>query len=223
MSVADYKPENYPFMMNGYHNVIGVDEVGYGAVAGPLVVVGVRAARDWNMAGLNDSKKMTPGSREVRRGELGELIEKKVISWHLAERSNVYIDSVGVATALKECYVEVFKALWDDHSIIICDGTLKFDKAVEDAYDRVSLVKADGKIPAVAAASILAKTYRDEKMRNLHPLHPQYGWDSNVGYPNPFHLQAISKHGPCPLHRFSYAPMRNMNLPDPRQLKLPGT
>jgi ribonuclease HII len=221
-TIANYKPENYSIDPK-YQSVIGADEVGYGAVAGPLVIVGVKAPRDWNFEGLNDSKKMTPGSREAMRPKLAKLIDEKIITWHLAERSNVQIDKVGVATALRECYIEVFAALHDKQSLIIVDGNLKFDKAVEDAYDRVSLVKADGKIPAVAAASILAKTYRDGKMKILHPLHPMYSWDSNMGYPNPEHLQAISKHGPCPLHRFSYAPMRNMKLSADGQLKLPGT
>lgn len=218
--ISNYDANNYSINKS---YVVGCDEVGWGAVAGPLVIVGVRAPRDWNFEGLNDSKKMTPGSRETMRAKLGKLIEEKVITWYLAERSNVQIDKVGVATALRECYIEVFAALHDKQSLIIVDGNLKFDKTVEDAYDRVSLIKADGKIPAVAAASILAKTYRDEKMKILHPLHPMYGWDSNVGYPNPGHLQAISKHGPCPLHRMSYAPMRSMKLSTTGQLKLPGT
>lgn len=225
MSAADiamYESRGYP-ILSKFQFVIGADEVGWGAIAGPLVIVGVKAPKDWNLAGLNDSKKMTAGSREAMRAKLGKLIEDKVISWHLAERSNFYIDKVGVATALKECYIEVFGRLHDPQSLIIVDGNLKFDKEVEAAYNRISLVKADGKIPAVAAASILAKTYRDELMKNYHPLHPMYGWNSNVGYPKPPHLQAIKEHGPCPLHRMSYAPMKHMNLPDLRQLKLPGT
>jgi ribonuclease HII len=74
----------------------------------------------------------------------------------------------------------------------------------------VSLVKADGQIPTVMAASILAKTYRDELMKVMHLAHPQYKWDHNVGYGAADHLSAIEKYGPCPLHRFSYAPMKNM-------------
>lgn len=204
-----------------YKYIIGCDEVGYGCLAGPLVVVGVRAASDWNLEGLNDSKKLTPKKREVMRAKLNNLIEKGEITWHLAERSNTQIDKVGVAVALKDAYVENFHKLHQPESLIISDGILKFDNLGVDAYDKQSIIKADTKIPAVMAASILAKTYRDDKMKVLHHLHPQYKWDHNVGYGSKDHLEAISAHGPCPLHRFSYAPMRTMTLvSDPRQLGL---
>lgn len=190
--------------------IVGCDEVGYGCLAGPLVVVGVRAPKDWQIPGLNDSKKLSAKKREVLRGQLLKAIEKNEIAWHLAERSNIEIDKDGVAVALKSAYVECFKALYQEDCLIISDGILKFDNLGVDDYDKVSVIKADTKYPAVMAASILAKTYRDEKMKTLHQLHPLYGWESNVGYPAKDHLEAIEKYGPCPLHRFSYAPMKNM-------------
>lgn len=189
---------------------IGCDEVGYGCLAGPLVVVGVRAPKDWAIPGLNDSKKLSPKKREVMRRALSQLIDDGTITWHLAERTNVQIDQQGVAIALKSAYVEVFHALYQQDSLIISDGNLKFDNLGVDAYDKVSLIKADTKIPSVMAASILAKTYRDEKMKIMHDLHPQYGWNQNVGYGSGYHLAAIKYYGPCALHRFSYAPMKNM-------------
>jgi ribonuclease HII len=201
--------------------IVGCDEVGYGCLAGPLVVVGVRAPKDWALTGLNDSKKLSAKKREAMRDLLSPLIESKAIAWHLAERSSAEIDKVGVAVALKDAYVECFKALYQEDSLIISDGILKFDGLGVDAYDKVSVIKADAKFPAVMAASILAKTYRDGKMKILHELHPIYGWDSNVGYGSKDHLAAIEKHGPCPLHRQSYAPMKNMLVrigEDPRQL-----
>lgn len=189
---------------------IGADEVGYGCLAGPLVVCGVKAPKGWSLAGLNDSKKLSEKKRDTMRAKLNELIEKKEIEWHLAERSNVHIDKNGVAVSLKEAYVEVFTNLYGKDCLIISDGILKFDNPAVADYDMVSLVKADTQIPTVMAASILAKTYRDEKMKYLHLLHPDYGWDSNVGYGSATHLKAITKFGPSPLHRFSYAPMKNM-------------
>lgn len=201
--------------------IIGCDEVGYGCLAGPLVVVGVRAPKDWSLAGLNDSKKLSAKKREAMRDQLSNLIESGTIAWHLAERSNAVIDKDGVAIALKSAYVEVFHKLYQDDCLIISDGILKFDNLGVDDYDKVSVIKADAKYPAVMAASILAKTYRDGKMKILHELHPQYGWDSNVGYGSKDHLAAIEKYGPCPLHRQSYAPMKNMFVrvgEDPRQM-----
>lgn len=200
--------------------ILGCDEVGYGCLAGPLVVVGVRAPKDWALEGLNDSKKLSAKKRDAMLLPLMKLVESKSISYHLAERSNAEIDKVGVAVALKSAYVECFHALYNKDSLIIIDGILKFDNLGVDAYDKVSVIKADAKYPAVMAASIIAKVYRDDLMHKLHHTYPDYGWDSNVGYGAKDHLAAIEKHGPCPLHRFSYAPMKNMKLPDPRQMKL---
>jgi ribonuclease HII len=203
--------------------ILGSDECGYGALCSSLVVCGVRAPKDWELEGLNDSKKLSPKRREVMREKLLKLADSNVINYHIAERPNTTIDQFGVAMVLKDAYVEVFKKLYQDDCLIITDGTLKFDNLGIDDFDKVSLIKADGMIPQVMAASILGKTYRDANMRELHKQYPQYDWEHNMGYPNPFHLQAIKQYGPCPLHRMSYAPMRKMILPDPRQLKIPGT
>jgi ribonuclease HII len=190
--------------------IVGADEVGYGCLAGPLVVCGVRAPKDWSLAGLNDSKKLSEKKRHVMGDKLSDLISKNEITFHIAERSNVQIDKTGVAIALKSAYVECFHELYQPDSLIISDGILKFDNLGVNDYDKISIIKADTKIPAVMAASIIAKNYRDKKMKIFHPLHPQYGWDSNVGYGSKDHLNAIAKYGPCALHRYSYAPMRNM-------------
>jgi ribonuclease HII len=189
---------------------IGADEVGYGSLAGPLVVVAVRAPKDWALDGLNDSKKLSPKKRGVMLLKLMKLVKSKEITYHLAERSNIEIDKRGVYVALKDAYVECFHALYTPDSLIISDGNLKFDNLGVGAYDQVSVIKADSKYPAVMAASIIAKEWRDDKMHTLHFTYPAYGWDHNVGYAAKDHLEAIDKYGPCPLHRFSYAPMKNM-------------
>lgn len=199
---------------------IGCDEVGYGCLAGPLVVAGVRAPKDWKLDGLNDSKKLSAKKREVMARKLLKLVEDKVITWHLAERSNTYIDKHGVGPVLKEAYVEVFHALYQEDCLIISDGILKFDNLGVDDYDKVSVIKADTTYPTVMAASILAKTYRDGLMKKLHEQYPAYNWESNVGYGSKDHLAAIAEHGPSPLHRFSYAPMKSMKIEDPKQLKM---
>ena len=189
--------------------IVGCDECGYGALAGALVVCGVKAPKGWSLDGLNDSKKLSEKKREAMQAKLNELIEKKEIEWHLAERSNVHIDKYGVAVSLKDAYVEVFTTLYGPDCLIISDGILKFDNPAVADYDMVSLVKADTQIPTVMAASILAKTYRDSMMKNFHLLHSMYDWKSNMGYGSKTHLEAIVKFGPSPLHRFSYAPMKN--------------
>lgn len=201
--------------------IVGADEVGWGALSGPVVVVGVRAPKGWWLDGLADSKKLKASSEKKlyeMRDKLNTAIENKEITWHLAERSNVQIDKMTPAMALKSSYVEVFNSLYDDDSHIISDGILNFKGLGVEHMSMESMIKADTKIPAVMAASILAKTYRDETMKIFHQLHPMYGWDSNAGYSSRDHLEAIAKYGPCALHRFSYAPMKNMIADDPRQM-----
>lgn len=206
---------------------IGADEVGYGPLAGPLVVCAIRATSDWKIDGLADSKSFKKNKKtktSKKRETVCEAIEKLIalgdIRFALAERSNVQIDKVGVGVALKEAYVECFKQLYDDQSEIIVDGILKFDNMGIDDYTLRSVIKADTTVPTVMAASIFAKTYRDKKMKMYHKDYPQYDWDSNAGYGSKDHLAAIEKFGPSPLHRMSYAPMKNMKIEDPRQLKL---
>lgn len=201
--------------------IIGADECGYGPLAGPVVVCGVKAPINWHLNGLNDSKKLSKKKRELMRDKLFKLIEDKQISFHIAERSNTEIDELGVAVALKDSYVEVFHKLYEPEAQIITDGILKFDNLGVDAYNIRSVVKADTQFPTVMAASILAKTYRDDKMTLLHNTFPVYNWKKNSGYGSKEHLTAIDKYGPCVLHRFSYAPMRNMSCPNLNQnLKL---
>lgn len=189
--------------------VLGADEVGYGCLAGPLVVCGVLAPKDWNLEGLNDSKKLSEKKRLLMRDKLKPLIENKTIKFYLAERANTSIDITGVSGALHNSYVEIFNKLYQSDCLIISDGILKFDDPSVRDYDRVSLIKADGQIPAVMAASILAKTYRDEKMKIAHITYPEYGWSTNVGYGSKEHLSAIWEHGATPLHRMSYAPLNS--------------
>jgi ribonuclease HII len=201
-------------------NILGCDECGYGSLAGSLVVVGVRAPRDWTLDGLNDSKKLSAKKREALLLPLMKLVKNNEISYHLAERSNTYIDKFGVGPVLKEAYVECFKALYQDDCLIIADGTLKFDNLGVESYDKVSVIKADAKYPAVMAASIIAKVWRDDKMHQLHHTYPNYGWLKNVGYGSKDHLEAIAMYGPTPLHRMSYAPMRYTQYDNMNQLKL---
>jgi ribonuclease HII len=190
--------------------IIGADEVGAGPLAGPVVVCGVRAPKNWSLEGLNDSKKLSERRRLIMTDKLSKLILNKEITYHIAERSNKEIDQVGIALALKQSYVEIFHKLYDSKCQIIVDGILKFDNLGVDDYDIISIIKADTKIPAVMAASILAKTYRDGKMKSISNLYPNYCFDKNVGYGSAIHMEAIKKYGPCELHRMSYAPMKNM-------------
>ena len=122
--------------------IIGVDECGYGSIAGMLVVCGVRAPKDWNLEGLNDSKKLSEKKRDLMRDKLLPLVNKGIISFHIAERTNNQIDEHGLGVMLKDAYKECFTKLLADNSLIVCDGILKFDST---PTEQVSLVKADRK------------------------------------------------------------------------------
>jgi len=190
--------------------IIGCDEVGYGSVAGSVVVCGVRAAAGWTLEGLNDSKKLSEKKRNLMRSKLEKDADNGIISFHIAERSSKIIDELGIAVALKDAYAECFKILdynFDDNCQIIVDGNMKFNNINPEDHDIKSIVKADTKIPTVMAASILAKTYRDGIMKELHKQFPMYDWDKNVGYGTYLHLEGLKNYGPCHLHRFSYAPV----------------
>lgn len=184
---------------------VGADEVGYGCLAGPVVVCGVMAPSDWSLAGLNDSKKLSEKKRLLMRDKLNKLIEDEEIWFHIAERSSTLIDKVGIAVSLKDSYIEciIYLDKYKDCEIIT-DGILKFDNLGVDDYNIKSVIKADTTIPTVMAASILAKTYRDEMMKKLHDSHPMYNWKKNVGYGSTEHIAAIKEYGLSPLHRRSY-------------------
>jgi ribonuclease HII len=186
--------------------VIGCDECGYGSISGPLCIGAVKAPKDWKIDGLNDSKQLTPKKREIMRENILEAAFKGDIQFHISERSNKDIDTLGLAPMLKACYIECFNKLYSEDSLIICDGTLKFDGLGVDSFDKVSIIKADTLLPSVMAASILAKTYRDGKMKENHKIYPFYDWDNNVGYygANGLHIEGIKKYGYSPLHRLSY-------------------
>lgn len=204
--------------------IIGSDECGTGSLAAGLVVCAVKAPADWlqssqsgtrseecRLLGLDDSKKLTPARRRLAASKLEQLIAEGHLGWALAQRSNTEIDQLGLARALKDAYIECFQQLYQSGDHIIVDGTLSFTEYPEvKDYSIESVIKADGKFPQVMAASILGKVFRDAKMQLLHQQYPVYGWNKSMGYGTAAHLKALAEHGPCPLHRFSYEPVKKV-------------
>lgn len=189
---------------------IGNDECGYGAVAGNLIICGLRAPEDWTLEGLRDSKKLKPKKRAQLRDQLLVLADKGEIAYHIAERTHTEIDERGVYNVLKEAHIEVLKALYKDGDRCIVDGNLSFKKLGVDDLNIESIIKADNIYSQVMAASIIGKVFRDEKMKRLYKDYPEYEWNINFGYPVERHLDAIEKYGITPLHRMSYRPMKEM-------------
>ena len=183
----------------------GCDEAGRGCLAGSVFAAAVILPAGYDNAALNDSKKLT----ERRRYELREQIMTDAEAWAVGEVTPEEIDRINI---LKASFLAMHRAL-DLLKVrpeaVIVDGN-RFVPYRDLPYTTV--VKGDGKYQAIAAASILAKTFRDDYMKSLHREYPCYGWDGNKGYPTAEHRRAIREHGVSPYHRMSYNLLGNGEL-----------
>lgn len=184
----------------------GCDEAGRGCLAGSVFAAAVILPVGYDNAALNDSKKLT----ERRRYELRDQIMADAEAWAVGEVTPEEIDRINI---LKASFLAMHRAL-DLLKVrpeaVIVDGN-RFVPYRDLPYTTV--VKGDGKYQAIAAASILAKTFRDDYMKSLHREYPCYGWDGNKGYPTAEHRRAIREHGVSPYHRMSYNLLGNGELP----------
>lgn len=179
--------------------VCGIDEAGRGPLAGPVVAAAVILDPVRPIAGLNDSKKLS----EKRREALAVEIREKALAWAVAEASVEEIDQLNILHATFLAMQRAVAALTVAPERAMVDGNRgpKLPIPVE------AVVKGDGKIASIAAASILAKTVRDAGMLALHAAYPQYGFDRHMGYPTAAHFAALEAHGASPVHRRSFAPV----------------
>lgn len=175
----------------------GCDEAGRGCYAGPVFAAAVILRKDFSHPFLNDSKQLS----EVQRNILRPIIEKEAVSYSVARVDNEEIDRINILRASIKAMHIALDNLKKRPKYLIIDGN-RFTK-----YNDVKhkcIIKGDGIYSSIAAASILAKTYRDEYMKNLHYEHPQYNWSSNKGYGTEEHRLAIEAHGLCKYHRMSF-------------------
>ena len=177
----------------------GCDEAGRGCLAGPVFAASVILPDGFYHPLLNDSKQMT----EAQRNELRAIIESEALAWSVQAVDAKEIDSINILNASIIGMQRAVSSLrgGEEPEMIYVDGN-KFKPYKSIPYRTV--VKGDGKLLCIAAASVLAKTHRDEYMRTLAKEYPEYGWDRNVGYPTKAHRQAIEKYGVTPYHRMSY-------------------
>ena len=175
----------------------GCDEAGRGCLAGPVVAAAVILPEGFRNELLNDSKQLT----EKQREELRPLIEREATAWAVALVDNEEIDRVNILKASILAMHRALDALEVRPEYILVDGN-HFLPYGETPY--ACIVKGDGKYMSIAAASILAKTHRDEFMRQIDREYPQYGWTKNMGYPTKEHIEAIRKYGFTPYHRKSF-------------------
>ncbi len=175
----------------------GCDEAGRGCLAGPVVAAAVILPEDFSHALLNDSKKMT----DKQRYALRPIIEEQAIAWAVGIIDNTEIDEINI---LKASFKAMHKAV-DQLKIrpeqLLIDGN-RFIPYPEIPH--LCMIKGDGRFMNIAAASVLAKTYRDDLMNELHEQFPFYGWDKNKGYPTKAHRSGIEQHGVTPFHRMSF-------------------
>ncbi len=188
----------------------GCDEAGRGCLAGPVVAAAVILAKNKYIRGLNDSKKLSAESRKNLRKE----IEKKALAWSVDFVYPKEIDKVNILQASILAMKRAVDKLTVVPELILVDGKYFVP---HETIEHVCIIKGDGKIQSIAAASILAKTYRDEYMENAHLDYPRYDWEQNKGYPTLKHREAILNIGTTPLHRKSFK-----LFPLPEQLSLFG-
>jgi ribonuclease HII len=180
----------------GWLVIAGVDEVGRGALAGPLTVAAVVLPPEPRIEGLDDSKRLSP----VRREQLAVQVRSFALGVGVAHVSAGEIDTLGVTAALRRAIGLALSQLGTPPDHVVLDGL-----PLRVVANETAIVKADAKVAAVAAASIVAKVTRDALMRSFAVDHPEYGFEINKGYGTSEHLAAISRHGPCPIHRRSFS------------------
>jgi ribonuclease HII len=187
--------------------ICGVDEAGRGPLAGPVVAAAVILDPARPIVGLNDSKKLSAGRRVV----LADEIRLRALAWAVAEASVEEIDRINILQASLLAMQRAVAALVAGHGLIPERVQVDGNRCPMLRYPVEAVVGGDGKIAAIAAASILAKTVRDAGMRELHLAYPQYGFDRHMGYPTAQHLKALGEHGASPQHRRSYGPVARLN------------
>lgn len=176
---------------------VGCDEAGRGCLAGPVFAAAVMLPKNFFHPLLNDSKQLTEKQRDILR----LVIEKEAVSYAVAKVDNEEIDRINILQAsIKAMHLAIDK-LHPVPELLLIDGN-RFIKYHQIPHH--CIIKGDGKYAAIAAASILAKTYRDEFMKSLHEQFPQYGWKINKGYPTKAHRKAIEENGITRFHRKTF-------------------
>jgi ribonuclease HII len=184
----------------GWTRIAGIDEAGRGALFGPVVAAAVILNPKRRIVGLDDSKKLT----SERRTELRERISEHALAWAVAEIDAQRIDAWNIYQASRQAMIAALERLAISPDYLLIDA-MQLDVLIEQK----SLIKGDARSVSIAAASILAKTHRDARMEEWDAVYPQYGLARHKGYATPDHLEALRRHGPTPLHRYSFAPVRD--------------
>ncbi|HIF92280.1 MAG: ribonuclease HII [Myxococcales bacterium] len=192
----------------GVHGIAGIDEVGVGPLAGSVIAAAVILPSEIQLRGLDDSKRVRPARRET----LAEEIRGVALGVGIGECSVEEIDQVGIYQAALEAMRRSVASLSRSTEV----GHLLVDarKIPGVSLPQTSIIKGDQKDASIAAASIVAKVYRDAQMERMGERYPAYGFERHMGYGTAFHMAALEEHGPCPIHRRSFAPVANAERRD---------
>ncbi len=191
-------------MKSQYKWIVGIDEVGRGPVAGPVVLCGAMYPyKKYNndiWKGVRDSKKMTAKNREQ---QVKSLSDDKNLKYFIASKSAKMIDKNGISLCIKECISDILNNLVIEPKdvLILLDGRLY---APSEYINQKTIIKGDDSEKIISIASVLAKVYRDKYMDNQHKKYPNYIWNQNKGYGTKLHIEAILKNGLSPLHRKTF-------------------
>lgn len=180
----------------------GVDEAGRGPLAGNVVASAVILGDHHNISGLDDSKRLTARRRE----QLALDIKRYSMAWSIVSVSAQEIDQLNILQATMLAMKRAVEQLSLSPGHVFIDG----NRCPSITYPATSIIKGDSRVAEISAASILAKVERDRQMQELHLEYPCYGFDKHKGYPTKQHVEALLKHGPCPQHRRSYKPVKDV-------------
>lgn len=193
-----YKYENKLYRL-GYQNIAGLDEAGRGAWAGPVVAAAVILPTKMKIAGIRDSKLLSPRQRE----KLFVYINKQALAIGLGIISEKVIDQQGIIPAARRAFLTAIDKLKEKVDYLLIDGIRIFDHQLPNKF----LVRGDRLVVSIAAASIVAKVARDNILRDYHQRYPQYGFDLHKGYGTRLHKERLDEYGVCEIHRRSFRPM----------------
>lgn len=186
----------------GHMMIAGTDEVGRGPLAGPVVAAAVILPEDVDLPEIKDSKKLS----EKQRIQLDKLIKKQAIAWAIAEVDEKTIDAINILEASRLAMRRAVEYLSQPADFVLVDGL----QNPQITLPAQAIVKGDNKSISIAAASIIAKVYRDHLMDIYDKEYPAYGFAVNKGYPTEAHLRAIADVGPCAIHRMSFRPLSEL-------------
>ena len=190
------------FAPEQFSRIAGVDEVGRGCLAGPVVAAAVILDPNRPIKGLRDSKKLSAKKRD----ELAQEIKEKALAWSVAAMGPEVIDKINILQATLEAMKAAVEKLPVEPDFVQVDG----NKLPKWKWLSEAVVKGDDKVEWISAASIIAKTTRDAYMCKMAELYPQYGFEHHVGYGTAEHIKALKAYGPTPIHRKSFAPVREV-------------